>query len=89
MNTDKTKAILIRVHPWPRNLGAHFLANTGCDAPCGGTVSGGGIFFGRASSFVKIKSSFAFWNLGVPGFAPVASTSRSVTSCALGRYFCK
>jgi drug/metabolite transporter (DMT)-like permease len=40
--------------------GDHLRASTGCPAPCGGVASGGGTFLGRASNFVKIKSSLAF-----------------------------
>ena len=56
----------------------------------GGSGSGAGAtFFGRASKRVMIISSFARWNLGVPGATPVAATTSLVTSSAVGKCFWK
>src|SRR5258706_15255806 len=54
----------------------------------GGSGSGAG-FFGRESSRVRIISSFALANFGVPATTPVAATISSVISCEAGRYFWK
>jgi hypothetical protein len=45
-----------------------------------GSTGGGGGFFVRPSNLASTISAFSFWNFGVPGVTPLASTSASVIS---------